>query len=138
MRSLLPAVPSLPLSQPCALSLSPSLPPLGQSYGCLRVSALIKILGVLYDVNPLLAFRTFAASSHTGMVIKVWKEGTLKGWGLDAVKSISLWTEDGAANNIKSSKLLGAAFPAYCVFGWVFEHTNSGFQWNAARGAARA
>ena len=31
-----------------------------------------------------------------------------------------------------------AAFPAYCVFGWVFEHTNSGFQWNAARGAARA
>ena len=31
-----------------------------------------------------------------------------------------------------------APFPAYCVFGRVFEHTNSDFQWNAARGAARA
>eukprot|EP00966_Prymnesium_polylepis_P305685 7063922-Prymnesium_polylepis.1 len=34
----------------------------------------------------------------------------LKAWKLDACKSISLWTEDGAANNIKSSKLLGVKY----------------------------
>ena len=81
-----------------------------QSYGCLRVSAILKIKGTLVDVNPLLAFRTFSSSSHSGVVIKAWKTSTLIMWGLDAKKSISLWTEDGAANNIKSSKLLGVPY----------------------------
>ena len=82
-----------------------------ESYGCMRASFIHKdLLGLLHDVNPLLAFRTFATSSHTGLVIKTWKVGICSGWGLDATKSMSLWTEDGAANNILSSKLLGALY----------------------------
>ena len=83
-----------------------------QSYGCLRVSfiALLIESGILIDINPLLAFKVFASSSHTGHVIKLWKEFCLGQWKLHPVQSISLWTEDGAAPNIKSSKLLGAPY----------------------------
>ena len=72
----------------------------------MRASLILKILGKLVDVNPLLAFKVFEAKSHTGFVIKVWKEKECAAWRLDAKASISLWTEDGASNNLKSSKLL--------------------------------
>ena len=71
---------------------------------------IIRHLGQLLDVNPLLAFRVFPSSSHTGKVIAVWKKSTLSEWDLEPVKSIGLWTEDGASNSIKSSKILGANF----------------------------
>ena len=79
-----------------------------ESYGCMRISLIIKWHGALVDVNPLIAFRVFQSASHTGAVIAVWKRARLAEWDLDAVKSVTLWTEDGAANNIKSSKILGA------------------------------
>lgn len=60
-------------------------------------------------MNPLIAFRTFQSSSHTGAVIAAWKTNMMTEWGLHAVRSIRLWTEDGASNNIKSSKILGAS-----------------------------
>ena len=44
------------------------------------------------------------------MGVQVWKEKELAAWDLDAKGSVALWTEDGASNNIKSSKLLGAAY----------------------------
>ena len=81
-----------------------------ESYGCLRLSMIIEWQQQLVDVNPLLAFRVFQSSSHTGAVIATWKRSTCGEWNLDPVKSIRLWTEDGASNNIKSSKILGANY----------------------------
>jgi hypothetical protein len=79
-----------------------------ESFGALRVSFIMSDGTKLIDVNPLLAFRVFTSSSHTGAVIATWKKQQLAEWGLDAVKSVRLWTEDGASNNLKSSKILGA------------------------------
>ena len=76
----------------------------------MRASMIIEWQGALADVNPLLAFRVFQSSSHTGSVIAAWKRSTCGEWDLDPVKSIRLWTEDGASNNIKSSKILGANY----------------------------
>ena len=42
--------------------------------------------GQLVDVNPLIAFRTFQFSSHTGAVIASWKEKMLSEWNLHAVR----------------------------------------------------
>ena len=81
-----------------------------ESYGALRISSIIRYQGALIDVNPLLAFRVFEAASHTGKVIASWKTAVLSEWNLHPVKSVSLWTEDGAANNVKSSKILNANY----------------------------
>ena len=81
-----------------------------QSFGCLRLSLIIKILDKLLDVNPLVAFATFPTSSHTGAVIAAWKRRELDHWKVDAKGDIALWTEDGAAPNIKSSKILGVPY----------------------------
>ena len=40
-----------------------------QSFGCLRLSFILKLADKLLDVTPLLAFRVFNAASHTGSVI---------------------------------------------------------------------
>ena len=48
-----------------------------QSYGCLRVSFISKVAGVLIDINPILAFKVFSSSSHTDLVIKKRKEDFL-------------------------------------------------------------
>eukprot|EP00966_Prymnesium_polylepis_P086277 1997305-Prymnesium_polylepis.1 len=81
-----------------------------ESYGCMRISLIIKEKEQLMDVNPLISFAVFESSSHTGKVIAAWKQNKLAFWELDAVKSVTLWTEDGAANNIKSSKILNAKY----------------------------
>ena len=79
-----------------------------QSFGCLRISFILKIAKKLLDVNPLLAFRKFCSASHTGAVIATWKTHALQPWALHPVKSMSLWTEDGASNNVKSCRILKA------------------------------
>ena len=76
----------------------------------MRISMIIKLGTKLLDVNPLASFSRFSSSSHTGAVIKAWKVRELAKWKMDARKSIALWTEDGAAPNIKSSKLLKVPF----------------------------
>lgn len=81
-----------------------------QSFGALRFSLIVESNGKLFDINPLVAFKVFSSSSHSGRVIAEWKQERLKEWGLDTKKSVSLWTEDGASNNIKSSKILGVPY----------------------------
>ena len=73
-----------------------------------------------------------AARSHRAACARVWRRRAAT-----RTTSSSSARRSGCTSSPRPWRP-SAPFPAYCVFGRAFEHTNSDFQWNAARGAARA
>ena len=68
----------------------------------------------LTECAPMIAFREFAESKHSGKIIAAVKKCALAKFNLDAKRSLSLMTEDGASNNKCSAKILEAAFMVCC------------------------
>ena len=60
--------------------------------------------GTIVDCAPLLAFRRFRETHHTGAALARWKSETEKSKNLQ--NAIGLATEDGASNNKKANKIL--------------------------------
>ena len=65
--------------------------------------------GTLVDAAPMITFEAFQESSHSGAVIAQVKRKSLSKFSL-APRHITLPTEDGAANNKKSAKILQMPF----------------------------
>ena len=63
----------------------------------------------LTEVAPMIAFREFKETKHSGQVIAAVKRGALAKFGMTP-NSLSLLTEDGASNNKSSAKLLKVPF----------------------------
>ena len=63
----------------------------------------------LIEAAPMISFREFQESKHSGAVIAAVKRNALEKFKM-TTRSISLMTEDGASNNKSSAKLLGAPF----------------------------
>ena len=64
----------------------------------------------LVEVAPMIAFREFTETKHSGSVLATVKTEALKKYGMTARGSLVLMTEDGASNNKKAAKILDAPF----------------------------
>ena len=68
----------------------------------------------LTEVAPMICFREFTETSHSGKVIASVKKSALAKYKMSPDTSLSLMTEDGASNNKSSAKQLQAPFKVCC------------------------
>jgi hypothetical protein len=90
-----------------------------ESFACMRLTMIVvstivlpgnkQATECLKQVSPVVAFSRFRENHHTGHAIARWTKGVVIGMAL-TLACISVFTGDGAANNVKALKLLRVPF----------------------------